>query len=122
MSALTPASYPQLMEVLASKQKIVYLCGAGASMALCNHNITWANWILAGKSYLDASKQIELEKKLGSWSSDELINAATFLLEQLKVSVSTSSPASALAKSKSLWDVCLTPQYPSSAMSACACA
>ena len=86
MSALTPASYPQLMKVLASKQKIVYLCGAGASMALCNHNITWANWILAGKSYLDASKQIELEKKLGSWSSDELINAATFLLEQLKVS------------------------------------
>lgn len=85
MSALTPASYPQLIKVLSTKQKIVYLCGAGASMSLGNHNITWSNWILAGKSYLDASKQIELEKKLGSWSSDELINSATFLLELLTI-------------------------------------
>lgn len=78
------ANYPQLLRTIATDQKIVYLCGAGASMSLAEHNMNWTNWILAGKDYLDAAEQLELEKRIGSWTTNELINAATFLLESVK--------------------------------------
>ena len=84
LSTSNVSSYPQLLKVLATEQKIVYLCGAGASMSLAAHHISWSNWILAGKDYLDDPEKTELDKRIGSWSSDELINAATYLLERLK--------------------------------------
>ena len=84
LSTSNVANYPQLLKILKTEQRIVYLCGAGASMSLADHNINWPNWILAGKDYLDYPEKTELDKRIGSWSSDELINAATYLLERLK--------------------------------------
>ena len=78
------ASYPQLLKTLGTECKIVYLCGAGASMSLAAHHISWPNWILAGKDYLSDLEKSELDKHIGSWTSDELIDAATYLLERLK--------------------------------------
>ena len=76
--------YPQLLKTLEADQKIVYLCGAGVSMSLADHRLNWPNWILTGKNYLDEEEQAELDRRIGSWTTDELINAITFLLEKLK--------------------------------------
>lgn len=84
MAATYVANYPQLLRTLATDQRIVYLCGAGASMSLAHHRLSWPNWILAGKDYLDAAGQAELDKRIGSWTTEELIDAVTFLLENLK--------------------------------------
>ncbi len=84
MSAMSVTDYPQLAETLVKNKKIVYLCGAGASMSLGNHGLSWANWILAGKDYLTVPDRAELDKRIGSWTSEELIGAVTFLLEKLK--------------------------------------
>lgn len=86
MSISNVSSYPQLLKTLATEQKIVYLCGAGASMSLANHNISWSKWILAGKDYLENIDKSELDKRIGAWSSNELIDAATYLLDRLKFS------------------------------------
>ena len=39
--------YPQLQSALKQKKNIVYLCGAGLSMALGSHRHSWYNWITA---------------------------------------------------------------------------
>ena len=51
------ANYPQLLKTLATDQRIVYLCGAGASMSLAKHRLSWPNWILAGKDYLSGPEK-----------------------------------------------------------------
>ena len=84
MAATNAADYPQLLRSLAADQRIVYLCGAGASMSLAHHKLSWPNWILAGKRYLDTADQIELDRRIGSRTTEELINAVTYLLEKLK--------------------------------------
>ena len=84
MAVSRVASYPQLLKTLATNEKIVYLCGAGASMSLANHRLSWTNWILAGKNYLDVADQLELESRIRSWTTEELIDAVTFLLMRLK--------------------------------------
>ena len=84
MSIINIMDYPQLIKALETKQRIIYLCGAGASMSLGEHRLSWTNWIFAGKDYLSSSDCAELDRRIGSWSSDELINAATFLLKRLK--------------------------------------
>lgn len=78
--------YPSLCEAVAQNHRIVYLCGAGASMSLGDHRLSWVNWILAGKNYLLPDEQDELNKRIGSYTSEELIGAATYLLERLKSS------------------------------------
>ena len=85
MAASYVANYPQLLKTLATDQKIVYLCGAGASMSLAKHRLSWPNWILAGKDYLSGPDKAELDRRIGAWSTDELIDAVTFLLEKLKL-------------------------------------
>lgn len=84
MAAAYVANYPQLLKIVATDQKIVYLCGAGASMSLAKHRLGWPNWILAGKDYLSDPDKGELDKRIGSWSTNELIDAVTFLLDKLK--------------------------------------
>ena len=84
MAASSVTSYPQLLKTLAMDQKIVYLCGAGASMSLGGHRLSWPNWILSGREYLSSADQKELDKRIGTWKTDELIDAVTFLLEKLK--------------------------------------
>ena len=84
MAASYVANYPQLLKTLATDRKIVYLCGAGASMSLANHSLSWSTWILAGKDYLSDSDKAELDRRICSGSTDNLIDAATFLLDKLK--------------------------------------
>lgn len=78
------ADYPELMRACEGRPEIVYLCGAGASMALGNHVLSWPRWILAGKAFLSAEEQDELDRAMGAWSTSELINAAGYLLKTLK--------------------------------------
>lgn len=80
------SEYPQLLNAVLSCQKIVYLCGAGASMSLGDHGLGWGNWILAGKKYLLLPEQNELDRRIGTWTSKELIDAVTYLFNQLKAS------------------------------------
>lgn len=91
MAASNVEDYPQLLKILETDQKIVYLCGTGVSMSLGTHGLSWSNWIIAGKDYLSANDQAELDKKIGSGKADELIDAATFLLEKLKANGSYTS-------------------------------
>ena len=63
MSAISAAAYPQLMSAVTDSEKIVYLCGAGASMSVGAHELSWTKWLLAGKEYLMAAEQSELEKE-----------------------------------------------------------
>ena len=84
MSAISAAAYPQLMSAVTDSEKIVYLCGAGASMSVGAHELSWTKWLLAGKEYLMAAEQSELEQRIGNWTTEELIDAATYLLAGLK--------------------------------------
>ena len=53
-------------------------------MSLANHSLSWSAWILAGKDYLSDSDKAELDRRICSGSTDNLIDAATFLLDKLK--------------------------------------
>ena len=78
--------YPQLKTALGSGEKIVYLCGAGASMALGAHRNSWGAWLNAGREMLAPEQQAAFDELLGDWSSDELIRAASYVLARLKES------------------------------------
>lgn len=84
MSAISAAAYPQLMSAVTDSEKIVYLCGAGASMSVGAHELSWTKWLLAGKEYPMAAEQSKLEQRIGNWTTEELIDAATYLLAGLK--------------------------------------
>ena len=84
MSSANVNNYPRLQKALKSNRKIVYLLGAGASMSLGNHTLSWPKWILCGRDFLSDEDSLELERRVGDWSADELIDAVTFLLERLK--------------------------------------
>ena len=80
------SDYPALQRVLESQEKIVYLCGAGASMSLGRHRNSWGTWLDTGKSRLLPAERAEFDALAGSCSTHELISAATYLLEHLKAS------------------------------------
>lgn len=96
MSTSNVANYPQLLKTLGTEQKIVYLCGAGASMSLADHGMSWPNWILAGKDYLRYLKEnpkgvaemckvmdeVRVETEDRTW-----ITAIRNLMTKLKISV-----------------------------------
>jgi hypothetical protein len=82
------AQYPQLQEVLESNEKLVYLCGAGASMALGGHRNSWERWLLEGRPYLSPTEQAAFDRTMGSRSADELVQAASYLLDTLKANQS----------------------------------
>lgn len=84
MSANRVIDYPGLKEILEGERRIVYLCGAGASMSLGNHKLNWENWLLAGKGYLPEDVREVFAKKAESKSSHEMIEAASMLLGSLK--------------------------------------
>ena len=60
MPAVPVEHYPQLLSAVTQSEKIVYLCGAGASMSLGEHQLSWTRWLLAGKSYLTETEQHNL--------------------------------------------------------------
>lgn len=76
--------YPELIDVLKQNQKIVFLGGAGLSMALGEHKQSWPHWISGGRGYLAASEQEELDALLTGTNADDLILAAEYLLEGLQ--------------------------------------
>ena len=86
MTATHITNYPQLLKILATNQKIVYLCGAGASMSLGDHKLSWSNWIHAGRNYLSDFDKVQLDNKIGQETTDDLISSITVLLNRLKVS------------------------------------
>lgn len=58
--SVSSQSNPQLLNAIHSAEKIVYLCGAGASMSLGSHRLSWTNWIAEGRKYLTIPEQNEL--------------------------------------------------------------
>lgn len=76
--------YPVLQQVLKSYEKIVYLCGAGASMSLGQHRNNWGAWLRAGRNRLLPAQQVDFDAQAGSSSTYELIAAASYLLRHLK--------------------------------------
>lgn len=78
------SDYPALQQVLESCEKIVYLCGAGASMSLGRHRNSWGVWLRTGRNRLLPAQQADFDALAGSSSTHELIAAASYLLEHLK--------------------------------------
>ena len=76
--------YPNLQQILRYQKKIVYLCGAGASMTLGAHQNSWQAWLLAGRGRLAPKPQKGFDARVGTSSTHELIEAASFLLNELK--------------------------------------
>lgn len=84
MSANRVLDYPKLKKVLEGDRRLVYLCGAGASMSLGNHKLSWANWLSAGKEFLPDGVKDTFDKKMDSKSSKGMIEAASLLIDSLK--------------------------------------
>lgn len=78
------SDYPVLQQVLKSYEKIVYLCGAGASMSLGQHRNSWGVWLRTGRNRLLPAQQVDFDALAGSSSTHELIAAASYLLRHLK--------------------------------------
>lgn len=76
--------YPKFAEALCQNGPIVFLCGAGLSISLGDHAEGWVNWIRRSKTYMSTAEADTLEKKIGSFSASELINAASYCLSTLK--------------------------------------
>ena len=76
--------YPLLQHTLENSGKIVYLCGAGASMTLGTHQNSWSAWLWSGRNRLSPKLQNVFDSKTGASSAHELIETATFLLNELK--------------------------------------
>lgn len=73
-----------LVDVLKCNTRIVYLFGAGASMSLGNHDLSWKNWILKGKNYLSPLEKNQLDALLNDNSLGSLMSAISYLLDRLK--------------------------------------
>ena len=78
------SDYPALQQALESCKKIAYLCGAGASMSLGRHQNSWVAWLHTGRKRLPPAQQMDFDALAGSSSTQELIAAASYLLEHLK--------------------------------------
>ena len=76
--------YPNLQQILKYQKKLVYLCGAGVSMTLGAHQNSWQAWLLAGRDRLAPELQKDFDVRVGTSSTHELIEAASFLLNELK--------------------------------------
>jgi len=77
-------AYPQLKSALKQNKNIIYLCGAGLSMALGGHRYSWYNWIASGSEYLSADESEELQILLNSKEENALINAAGYVIDKTK--------------------------------------
>lgn len=77
------SDYPQLQSVLKQNKTIVYLCGAGLSMALGSHKYNWDCWIVAASKYMPAADSEHLEELL---NENVLIAAAGYAIKKTKES------------------------------------
>jgi len=78
------SDYPQFAELLRSNKRIVFLCGAGFSMSLGCHGLSWSRWLSQGCNYLDDIMAIQLSDMLTDTTSTGLIKAASFCFSSLK--------------------------------------
>lgn len=77
------SDYPKFESVLSQGRPIIFLCGAGLSVSLGDHAKGWVGWLKEGKAYLSDVEAEELDRRFGSYSASELIDAASFLIEAL---------------------------------------
>ena len=78
------SDYPKFESALSQGRPIIFLCGAGLSVSLGDHAKGWVGWLKEGKAYLSDVEAEELDRRFGSYSASELIDAASFLIETLR--------------------------------------
>lgn len=78
------SDYPKFESALSQGRPIIFLCGAGLSVSLGDHAKGWIGWLKEGKAYLSDVEAEELDRRFGSYSASELIDAASFLIEALR--------------------------------------
>lgn len=78
------SDYPKFESALSQGRPIIFLCGAGLSVSLGDHAKGWVGWLKEGKAYLSDVEAEELDRRFGSCSASELIDAASFLIEALR--------------------------------------
>ena len=76
--------HPKFESALSQGRPIIFLCGAGLSVSLGDHAKGWIGWLKEGKAYLSDVEAEELDRRFGSYSASELIDAASFLIEALR--------------------------------------
>ena len=74
----------EFLNTLRLADRLVYLCGAGFSMSIAEHDSNWDKWIRTGASYLEKTVRENIDNKLSSGESDDMIRAAGQMLEGLK--------------------------------------
>lgn len=80
------SNYPKLQNILKSDEKIVYLCGAGVSIAFDNRSKNWWNWLQSGRGFLSESDRLFFDELIDKGDTIALTEAAEFLLYTLKTS------------------------------------
>lgn len=78
------SNYPELQKVLKADDKIVYLCGAGLSIAFDKRSKNWGSWLDSGKKYLNETDCAFFEKLICKNDASALTETAEFLLKTLK--------------------------------------
>lgn len=78
------SEYSEFAELLRSDKRIVFLCGAGLSMSLGCHGLSWSRWLSQGCNYLQTATAKNLSEMLLDTTSTGLIQAASFCLSSLK--------------------------------------
>lgn len=78
------SDYPKFESALSQARPIIFLCGAGLSVSLGDHAKGWVGWLKEGKAYLSDVEAEKLDRRFGSYSASELIDAASFLIEALR--------------------------------------
>lgn len=106
-------AYPQLQSALKQNKNIVYLCGAGLSMALGGHRYSWYNWIAAASEYLSADESEELKILLNSKEENALINAAGYVIDKTKENGTYNDYMNETVGSLSVKDDCLASSFQS---------
>lgn len=72
-----------LLKTLSNTKRVTYLFGAGFSMSIGNHSISWQNWINKGLDFLNQNQKDEICSSLTISNTNSLINIAGLLFEKL---------------------------------------
>lgn len=75
----------RLLELLKSHKRIIFLFGAGMSLALGNKARTWGGWLKEGRNYLSDSDISVFDAKFDEFSVKGLIQSARELFRLLKL-------------------------------------
>ena len=78
------SNYLDLLNVLKLDEKIVYLCGAGLSIAFDKRSNSWISWLNSGKKYLNEEECAVFEQLISNNDATALTETAEFLLQTLE--------------------------------------